>query len=237
MIFSFLCIFMTRNQFELDGILIEILRKPIKNMTLRIYPPDGRVAVSAPLKLRLDLIKNQLETKRDWIHKQRARLTAKAIPIANYESGELHDFMGERYPLLIHPTTQRMQIILDKGVLHCYFKPNLTRLEKETLLENWYREQMRRCLPALIAKWEPIIGVSVAFYGIKIMKSRWGSCNPSKRRIWLNLSLIKKSVDCLEYVLVHEMVHILEASHNKRFQAFMDQFLPRWRFIKTELQE
>lgn len=227
---------MTKNQFELDGILIEILRKPIKNLTLRIYPPDGRVAVSAPLRLRLDLIKNQLETKREWIHKQRARLTVKAAPPANYDSGEQHSFMGEFYTLLIHTTAKRMQIVLNDKILHCYFKANLTQLEKESLLENWYRAEMKALLPILIAKWEPIIGVSVAHWGIRIMKSRWGSCNPHHRRIWLNLNLIKKPLACLEYVLVHEMVHILEASHNKRFYAFMDKFLPQWRQIKAELQ-
>jgi predicted metal-dependent hydrolase len=235
MMFSFLRPDMTKNLLELDGIVIEILRKPIKNMTLRIYPPDGRVAISAPLKLRLDLIKKQLEAKRDWIHKQRARLIAQAIPLANYESGEQHYFMGKNYALLIHQATKRTQVILEDETMHCFIKADLTLAEKETVLEKWYRQRMKEQIPALIAKWEPIIGVSVNSWGIKVMKTRWGSCNPSKKRIWLNLNLIKKPLACLEYVLVHEMVHILEASHNKRFYAFMDEFLPQWRSIKTEL--
>ncbi|MBA3537061.1 MAG: M48 family metallopeptidase [Tatlockia sp.] len=226
---------MTRSQLELDGIVIEILRKPIKNMTLRIYSPDGRVAISAPLKLRLDLIKQQLEAKRDWIHKQRARLITQAVPLANYESGEQHYFMGKSYALLIHQVIKPMQVILEDNTMHYFIKPDLPLAERERVLENWYRQRMKEQIPALIAKWEPIIGVSVTSWGIKVMKTRWGSCNPGKKRIWLNLNLIKKPLACLEYVLVHEMVHILEASHNKRFYAFMDEFLPQWRSIKTEL--
>ncbi len=226
---------MTEKQLELDGIFIEIIRKRVKNLTLRIYPPDGRVAVSVPLKLRLDLIVTQLKSKLDWIHKQRARLKAVEIPLKTFESGEMHSFMGKSYPLLIHQAKSRKRVLFENETLHCFLEPDLTLREKEAILENWYRQQMKALLPALIAKWEPIIGVSVNSWGIKLMKTRWGSCNPLKRRIWLNLNLIKKPVACLEYVVVHELVHILEASHNKRFYAFMDQFLPQWRDIKTLL--
>ena len=227
---------MTTNQLELDGICIEILRKPIKNMYLRINPEDGKVSVSAPLKLRLDLIHRQLASKSNWIHQQLARFKSRpAIPTFNYESGEIHSFLGESYPLLIHQTQDRMQIRFEDQILHCYVKPDLTLEDMQIFLETWYRQQMKALIPPLLAKWEPIIGDSVTRWGIKVMKTRWGSCNPQKKRIWLNLNLIKKDPSCLEYVLVHELVHLLEASHNKRFYALMDKFLPQWRSIKTLL--
>ncbi|MBA2711654.1 MAG: M48 family metallopeptidase [Tatlockia sp.] len=226
---------MTKTQLELDGIFIEIVRKPVKNLTLRIYSPDGRVTVSAPLKLRMELIETQIIAKLEWIHKQRTRLKTDAVPLSNFESGEMYSFMGKSYPLLIHQAKRRVKVCLEDETLHCFLQPNLTLREKEAVLEGWYREKMKEQLPALIAKWEPIIGVSVSNWGIRVMKTRWGSCNPLKKRIWLNLNLIKKPLACLEYVLVHELVHILEASHNKRFYALMDKFLPQWRVIKTLL--
>jgi len=227
---------MTRNQLELDGICIEILRKPIKNMYLRVNAEDGKVSVSAPLKLRLDLIQKQLASKSSWIHQQLTRFNSRPLsPASSYETGEKHFFLGKGYPLLIHQTKERMRVRFEDQIFHCYVIPDLTVAEKQKLLENWYRQQMKALIPSLLAKWEPIIGESVNSWGIKVMKTRWGSCNPQKRRIWLNLNLIKKDPSCLEYVLVHELVHLLEASHNRRFYALMDKFLPQWRSIKTLL--
>jgi predicted metal-dependent hydrolase len=222
---------------DLDGVMIEISRKPIKNIHLRIYPPDGQVKVSAPLRLPMDFLHKHLEEKRDWIHAQRARFKAisRPAPLA-FESGEQHFYLGKPYTLILHPSQKRMNIILEGESLHCYLKPDLSPLEREQCINSWLRQQMKALLPPLIAKWQPIIGVKITNWGIKIMKTRWGSCNPAKRRIWLNLNLIKKPLICLEYVLVHEMVHLLEASHNKRFYAFMDQFLPQWRAIQNQLE-
>ena len=227
---------MNKKLLEFDGILIEVLRKPIKNMHLRIYPPDGRVKISAPLRLRLELIHSQLEAKREWIHTQRARLQTlpESAPL-KFESGEQYFYLGKRYTLIVHPSEQR-SIQIDDGTLHCFINPNLPLPEKQKFLENWYRQQMKELLPALISKWEPLIGVNIATWVIKIMKTRWGSCNIQKARISLNLNLIKKPLTCLEYVLVHEMVHLLEASHNKRFYTFMDQFLPQWRTLQKQLE-
>ncbi|CDZ77964.1 hypothetical protein BN59_02260 [Legionella massiliensis] len=228
---------MATNQFELDGIAIEILRKPIKNIHLRIYPPDGQVRVTAPLRLRLDLIHKQIEAKRAWIHAQRARFRAK-LPLSplTFETGEQHFFLGKAYTLRIHHGVTRPAIHIDTENLDFYIQPEVSTEQKQRLLDHWYRRQMKALLPGLIAKWEPIIAVQVANWGIKLMKTRWGSCNPVEKRIWLNLRLIKKPLICLEYVLVHELVHILEASHNKRFYAFMDQFLPNWRQIQKLLE-
>lgn len=228
---------MNKTHLEIDGLIIEIIRKPIKNLHLRIYPPDGQVKISVPLKLSIDLIRRQIESKRDWILTQQARLKTTIIeqPL-QFETNECHYFLGKQYPLVVHENSDTMQIFLEQDKLVCLFKVNTTLLQKQQLLQKWYRKQMTQLIPELISRWESIIPVKVIEWGIKIMKTRWGSCNTRASRIWLNLNLIKKPLECLEYVLVHEMVHLLEASHNKRFYMFMDQFLPQWRDMKKLLE-
>lgn len=229
---------MKKNFLEFDGLTIEVLRKPIKNIHLRIYPPDGQIKVSAPLRLHLDLIRTQIEAKRDWIHAQRTKLRARSYsPPLAFATGEQHDFLGKTYTLIVHETNSSPKIILQQEAIHCYTKINASVEDRQLLLQNWYRRQMKELLPELLRKWEDIIGVRANSWGIKSMKTRWGSCNTLKKRIWLNLTLISKPLSCLEYVLVHELVHLLEASHNSRFHAFMDQFLPHWRDLKNRLEE
>ncbi len=215
---------------ELDGISIEVLRKPIKNMTLRIYPPDGSVRVSVPLKYSERLIRKTLEEKKSWIYEHRERIRSRA-PLENLplQTGVSVPFMGKNYLLIIEEHHGPNHIQLQDELIHCYIRPGSSHLQIQKLLDSWYKWQMQLLLPKLIAHWEAIIGVKTKQWGIKKMKTRWGSCNPQAARIWLNLSLIKKPQICLEYVLVHELVHLLEPSHNKRFYAFMSQFMPQWR--------
>ncbi|WP_026069541.1 M48 family metallopeptidase [Legionella tunisiensis] len=228
---------MSHTQLEIDGIVISIIRKPIKNMHLRIYPPHGEVKVSVPLRFSMALIHRQLEAKSAWIHAQRARLTQNAPqPDSCFETGERHYFLGKAFTLLIHENSKQAKIAMDDHFIHCFTKTDSTVTTRETLLKSWYREQMKAVLPELLKKWELIMGVKVNGWGIKLMKTRWGSCNVRAHRIWLNLNLIKKPLACLEYVLVHEMVHILEASHNKRFYALMTQFMPQWRDYQKQLE-
>lgn len=221
---------MPHQQIEIDGITIEIHRKAIKNMNLRIYPPDGRVRVSAPLRLSLDDIRTQLETKREWLRTQRTKLqTLPSVTTPTLCTGETHYFLGQAYPLLILENQARPYVSLQDNSLIINTKTGTTSLEKMARLNRWYQLQMQALIPDLIKKWQLILGVHVADWGVKAMKTRWGSCNTQARRIWLNLSLIQKPIICLEYVLVHEMVHLLEASHNKRFYQLMDRFMPDWR--------
>jgi len=221
---------------EFDGMTIEIERKRIKNLHLRIYPPAGQVRISAPLRLSMHSIGQQLEAKRDWIHKQRARI--QALPVRSeptMQTGELHFFLGQALVLNIYETATAARINREDNVLQVYVKPNTTALEKYNLLQRWYRKEMEALLPDLITKWQAIIRVHVAEWGIKVMKTRWGSCNIRAHRIWLNLTLIKKPIACLESVLVHEMVHLLEKNHNARFYSLMDKFMPEWRDVQLGL--
>lgn len=214
---------------ELDDLIVHVSRKHIKNMYLRVHSSTGEVSISAPLKLSIDAIKNHLLTKRAWIHAARARIATRVQPRPLLmEAGEKHLFLGEAYDLVIHPGLHPKGIVIEGRLMHCFLQSYALE-DRTQFLQNWYRKQMQLLLPTLIQKWEPIIGVSVQAWGIKSMKTRWGSCNVVAKRIWLNLNLIKKPLVCLEYVLVHEMVHLLEANHSKRFYAHMNRLMPQWK--------
>lgn len=221
---------MVNQLIEIDGIRIEIIRKPIKNMHVRIYPPDGAVRVTAPLRLSLQNIQQQLHRKRDWLHHHRTRLQALPTPTEPcMQSGEIHYFLGQGYPLTVIENTNQNRIVFNDNHFLLHTKLHATVDEKLNSLKKWYQAQMQQVVPPLIHQWQPLLGVNVLEWGTKSMKTRWGSCNIKKQRIWLNLVLIKKPLSCLEYVLVHEMVHLLEPSHNARFHQLMDRFLPHWR--------
>ncbi|ARB93353.1 M48 family metallopeptidase [Legionella longbeachae] len=215
---------------ELDGISIEITRKQVKNMHLRIYPPDGLVKVSVPLKFSEQLIRQTLQTKGAWIHQQRERIRSRSvIESSELETGATVVFKGKQYLLIVEEHHGPEQIKINDELMYCYTQPNSSHEQKQKLLDNWYRYQMQILLPDLIRYWESVVGVKVSQWGIKKMKTRWGSCNTKVARIWLNLNLIKKPQICMEYVLVHELVHLLEPSHNKRFYQLMSKFMPEWR--------
>lgn len=215
---------------EIDGIPIELLRKKIKNMNLRIYPPDGLVKVSAPMSFSDKFIRRHLEEKSDWIRAQRERIRERsAYKDELLQTGATVQFKGKNYLLIVEEHHGPSQIKIQNELIHCYTPQNSSQIQISTLFDRWYRREMDSLLPELFQHWEPIVGVKASQWGIKKMKTRWGSCNTHASRIWLNLSLIKKPITCLEYVLVHELVHLLEASHNKRFYTLMTQFMPQWR--------
>lgn len=222
---------------ELDGIPIEISRKKIKNMHLRIYPPDGLVKVSAPLRFSEQLIRQNLESKTAWIHQQRERIRNRALAEeCTFATGATVPFKGKKYLLIIEEHHGPTQIKINDELMYCFTQPNSSPPQIQTILERWYKHQMQILLPDLIQHWETIIGVKVSEWGIRKMKTRWGSCNTKAARIWLNLNLIKKPTICLEYVLVHELIHLLEPSHNKRFYELMSQFMPQWREYEYQLE-
>ncbi len=222
---------------EMDGFPVQFSRKRIKNINLRINT-QGEIKISAPLKLPLEYVHRFFQEKKDWILQRRSQLQTHAVPACGKEiaTGERHFFLGNHYTLIVHDNAKKTCIWLDDKFMNCSLTAPVSSLKKNELLQNWYREQMKLLLPNLIKKWALIIGVDVPWWGIKVMKTRWGSCNPSKKRIWLNLHLIEKPMICLEYVIVHELVHLLEASHNSRFYALMSQFMPDWPRYKTQLK-
>jgi len=216
--------------FEIDGIEVEVLKKPIKSVNLRIYPPDGLVKLSVPLRYSNKLIGQLLTDKCDWIRLHRNRILSQpSLKEPSLQTGSTIPYLGNDYFLLVTEHNGPSHVKIDRKVIHCYAPIDATDKYKQLLLDRWYKQSMSDLLPDLINKWEKKIGVKTEEWGIKKMKTRWGSCNTRAHRIWLNLNLIKKPLSCLEYVLVHELVHLLEASHNQRFYSLMTRFMPDWK--------
>ena len=224
---------------EVSGIRVEVVRKPIKNLRLSVHPPDGRVRVSAPSRIDDEAVRLAVISKLRWIRRHQQTFADQPRQSRReMVSGESHYLMGRRYRLNVLEHNGPNRISRTGNVeLTLHVRPGTDRDKREQVLNDWYRQHMKSLLPDLIARWQPIIGVQVHDWGIKKMKTRWGSCNIRDHRVWLNLELAKRPLHCLEYVLVHEMVHLLERHHNERFKSLMDQFLPQWRSYRDELNQ
>ncbi len=226
-------------QIEIENIVVDVTRKNIKHMYFTVYPPNGRVRVSAPRRFDDEAIRKAVTSKLPWIKRQQAKFEGweKLSPL-EYVSGENHYFQGQRYLLnVIYHDGPPNVVIHNNATLDLFVRIGSDAELRERALIAWYRQQLKEAIPPLIAKWETIIGEDVAEWGVKRMKTRWGSCNIKARRIWLNLELIKKPGCCLEYIIVHEMVHLLERLHNDRFVTYMDEFMPQWRRYQDELSK
>lgn len=226
----------------INDVQVQLIRKKVKHLRLMVYPPDGHVKVNVPLLLAEKHVTTFLHSKYTWIKQKQAYFTNEVTnsftrPTYQYLSGEPHFFMGKPYELSIRERIGRAKVYIDNDRLVLEIPFSTTVLQREALIEAWYRKALKSSVPILIQKWEQIMGEKVLSWGIKKMKSRWGTCNPRARRIWLNLHLAKTSEACLEYVVVHEMVHFFERYHNANFKAYMDRFLPDWRHRKVILNE
>lgn len=224
---------------QIGDLFIEVIRKDIKNIHLSVHPPNGKIRIATPLNVDDERVRLFAISKLPWTKKHQAKFQAQPRQTPReYLSGESHDFQGNRYLLNVIYTNHQPQVIIrNKTYLDLYVKIGSNEHEREQVLVNWYREQLKQEILPLITKWETIIGVKVNEFRIKKMKTKWGTCNIQAKRIWLNLELIKKPPHCLEYVIVHELVHLLEEKHNQQFQAYMSKFMPNWRFYQKELNE
>ncbi len=222
---------------EVRGVPVEIVRKDIKNLHVGVYPPNGRVRVAAPLRLNDDAVRLVVATRLGWIRQQQARFEQQERQSEReMVSGESHYVQGRRYRLdVINSNKTGSVAVRNNAKLEVRVRPGTSQDSRKAALQQWYRNLLRSQLPELIAKWEPVVGVKIKECRIKKMKTRWGSCNAVARRIWLNLELAKKPPSCLEYVLVHEMVHLMERHHSDRFKECMDRFMPQWRAYREEL--
>jgi predicted metal-dependent hydrolase len=220
-----------------SGIAVEVVRKEIKHLHLGVYPPHGRVRVAAPVRLRDDAIRLAVISRLGWIRrKQKAFEEQDRQSQREMLTGESHYFKGRRYRLeRIDEDGPPSVRLSGHKTMELRVRPGSDRKTCELVLQRWYRLQLRRRIPPLLAKWEPRVGETVAEVRIRRMKTRWGSCNAAARRIWLNLELAKKPASCLEFILVHEMVHFLERRHDERFRERMDALLPSWRRYRDEL--
>ena len=223
---------------DINGISIELEKKRIKNMYLRILPPDGRVHVSAPLRMSDAEIKRFVLSKLDWIMIQQIKVQNRNTNQEHsYITGEKLDVWGSKMTLIVREDSTRNTVKLSEDSVILETKKGSSVIQREKLVKEWYRNSLIQEIPSLLLKWEERIGVKSTGFNIRDMKTRWGTCNIRTKNICLNLQLAKKPPICLEYVVVHELVHLLERSHNAVFKAYMDKFLPQWRMIKKRLNQ
>jgi len=222
-----------------SGIKVQIVRKDIKNLHLAVYPPNGKVRVAVPKNITDDNVRLAVVSKLSWIKKQQKDFKQQLRQTERkYVSGECHYFFGKRYRLELVERTGKHEIVLFKsGKLKMFVKSKTSLESKEKLLNEWYRDELKKKIPDLIKKWQPVIGRKATSWSIRKMKTKWGGCNIEKKHIVLNLELAKKPAICLEYILVHELVHLLERKHNARFKIFMDTFMPNWSLHRNVLNK
>lgn len=228
---------MTTSTVVISGEKVVVVRKAIKNLHLGVYPPHGRVRVAAPLATSDSAVRVAVIRKLRWIHRQQAAFRQQARQgEREIVSGESHYFLGRRYRLAVLRTAGRCDVVLRPGgVMEIHVRALGDIRHRERVLARWYRERLREMSPPLVEKWQAKLGVRLDAWGIKAMKTKWGTCNPTARRIWLNLELGKKPPECLEYIIAHELVHLIVRHHDERFFALMDGHLPRWRQVRRQL--
>lgn len=227
------------DRITVGGIDIDVVRKKIKNIHLAVYPPKGRVRIAAPIDTSDDAIRLFTLTKLGWIKRHQLKFhQQERITPREYKQRESHYFLGKRYLLNIVDSSGPAKIVINSiRTLELRIEPTAPTEKKHHVLTKWYRQQIKRLIPDLVRKWEFILQIKVNDIRIKQMKTKWGACNIEARRIWLNLELAKKPEQCIEYILVHEMVHLLERHHNDRFLLLMNRYLPNWEKLKKELNQ
>ncbi|MFY9825021.1 MAG: SprT family zinc-dependent metalloprotease [Thermoanaerobaculia bacterium] len=224
------------SRIELGDITVDVVFKDIKNVHLSVYPPAGRVRISAPRRMSLDTIRVFAISKLGWIKQQQEKLRGQERETPRgYLNRESHYVWGKRYLLTVTEEDAPPAVELKHRRMLLQVRPGTRREKKEALVEEWYREQLKEAVPPLLERWEPLLGVKADRWFVQRMKTKWGSCNHKARTIRLNTELAKKPPQCLEYIVVHELVHLLEPTHNARFLALMDRFMPNWQFHREEL--
>lgn len=222
---------------DVEDIRIEIEYKKIKNMYLKVLPPDGEVKVIAPKRMTEEEIYRFVSTKVDWIRAAQAKYENMPKPLVyKYETGELHYLWGQSYELWV-VTGSPNRVWLREDKLMMQVKSHSTVEERETLLEKWYKEQLKLAMKSMCEQCVKIVGKSPDEWRVRNMKTKWGTCNVTDSRIWLNVQLAKKPKECLEYVILHELTHLYVPNHGPEFKEYMDRFCPDWRAVKKRLNE
>ncbi|AGA33513.1 putative metal-dependent hydrolase [Thioalkalivibrio nitratireducens DSM 14787] len=222
----------------LGEIAIEVTRKPVRNVHLSVHPPDGRVTLVAPSETRLEVARAYAIAKLGWIRDQQAKLENQARETPRlFVERESHYLWGRRYLLSVEERKARPGVKLDHKRIILTVRPGADLVKRAEIMRAWQRQLLHEAVPPVIDKWERKLGVSVAGYFLQRMKTKWGSCNPSAGHIRLNTELVRKPKDLLEYIVVHEMLHLIEPTHNERFIALLNEHYPVWREARNELNE
>lgn len=222
---------------NIGSVEIEVTFKAIKNLHLSVHPPYGKVTIASPNFYDLEKVKIYAATKLPWIKKEQKKLKSQKREEPKLMiTQESHQFLGNRYLLKVIEAN-RPKIILKHHSIDLYAIPNATVEQKQKTLYNWYKRELEAKVGNLISDYAKVMNIKDINFGIRKMKKKWGSCSIEKRMLWFNLELAKKPIDCIEYIVVHELVHLLERNHNKNFIILMDKFLPEWRVQKKILNE
>jgi predicted metal-dependent hydrolase len=224
-----------------SGIEVELVRKNIKNLHLAVYPPDGRVRLAAPLDVNDNTLQLYVTSKIPWIRKQQRKFASiDRLSERKFIDRESHYYLGRRYLLRVHPIggVHRFPEVVctTRTYIDMYVREGWSTDQRATLLKEWYRKQLKSIVTELVLKWEAVLGVKSHNIKVQTMRTKWGSCNTENGNILFNIELAKKPYDCIEYVVVHELLHLLERNHNERFRAYLDQYVPSWRSISETLQ-
>ena len=222
----------------ISGIPVEVIKKNIKNLHLAVLPPDGAVRVSAPLSMSDESIQLFVRTRIGWIRKQQERFQQQPRQSERqYVSGETLYVWGKQYFLQVEYSYKGNDLVLsgDKAILTV--RKESSAQQRENFVNEWYRQQLKNAIEKYLPKWETITGLHCSSWQTKYMTTRWGTCNTGTRKIWLNLQLAKKSYECLEYVILHELIHLKVRSHGAEFVSLMDYYLPFWREIRKQLND
>lgn len=224
-------------QITISNIRVDVVRKDIKNIHLAVYPPTGRVRIAAPLRVNEDAVRLFAISKLGWIKRNQRKFEGQdRISPREYQQRESHYFQGRRYLLKMVDTDETQKVVLrNKKFIELHVKSYTSTAKRHEILTEWYRAQLKKQIPVIITKWETVLNVKVEDWQVKQMKTKWGTCNIEAKRIWINLELVKKPLQCLEYIIVHEMIHLLERKHNGRFIAYLNKYMPRWHSYKDEL--
>ena len=225
-----------KQQMKIGNLCLDVIHKDIKNVHLSVHPPTGRVRIAAPLHMNIDTVRVFAISKLNWIRKQQAKFHQQDRETPReYIPRESHYFFGKRYLLKVIEHNACPQVTIKYSTIELRVRPDTDKKKRRQILNEWYRQQLKEFVPGIVAKYEKLMKVPVNEFRVKKMRTKWGTCNREAKRIWLNLELAKKPKHCAEYIVVHEMVHLLERRHNERFIGFMDQFMPQWRSIRDEL--
>ena len=226
-------------QLKINEISIDVIKKDIKNIHLSVHPPTGRVRISAPLGVNEDTIRLYAISKIGWIKRhQKNFMNQERQTQREFKERESHYFQGKRYLLRIKETKGAGYVKLrSKTYLDLYARKDSTLETRNHILREWYRSELKKLLPEIIDKWEKKLGVNVSFWRIRLMKTKWGSCNIEEKRLLFNLELAKKPFHCIEYIVLHEMLHLIERKHSERYHDMLDRFMLNWKFIQKELNE
>ena len=223
---------------HLGEIAIAVTRKDIKHVHLSVYPPGGRVTLVAPTGTRLEVARAYAVSRLGWIRNQQAKLRGQARETPRqFIERESHSLWGRRYLLSVREQEAKPSVRLTHRRITLTVRPGTSRARRQAIMHEWHKSLLHNAVPGLIRKWQPKLGVEVAGYFLQRMKTKWGSCNHRAGHIRLNTELVKKPKDLLEYVVVHEMAHLIAPTHSERFVALLNEHFPAWREARAELNE